>query len=661
MERASTSELIEQAAILLATNPIEAEERALSIIKRVPGDPRAMLIVGSARRRQGDPVAALRILAPLAKTFPKAVKTNFELGAALSDLGRTEDAIAALQYTLTLDPEFSEAWRALGDQLFLAGDLAAAEQAFAQNVRTSVRTPHLKRAAEALAHKEYLEAEELLRAYLTSCPNDSEALRLMGNTLVKLGRYADAEVLLAFCLDIDPSQDGARFCYAEALFHQQKAVAARGQVEELLLRNPKDPAYLNLFAACLGLLGDDARVDEIYRNLLKDYSKQPGIWLNYGHTLRTVGKSNEALAAYRRCIAMHPTMGEAYWSIADLKVTTFTAEEVKSMLQLIDRTDLEPHDRLHLHYALGKSFEDRRNYESSFKHYERAARIRRSPVTYSRKETTALTQRTVALFTQEFFANRRGSGFASKSPIFIVGLPRSGSTLIEQILASHSKVEGTRELPDVGLIARGLGWAQSNSSDPYPYRVATLKRNDLSSLGSAYLQRTAIHRKLEKPVFLDKMPNNFQHIGLINLILPNAKIIDARRHPLGACFSSYKQHFAQGQAFSYDLDDLGYYYRDYIQLMKHFDMVMPQRIHRVIYEDLVDDTENEVRRLLDYCELQYEESCLEFYKNPRSVRTVSSEQVRRPIFRDGINQWKNYEPWLGPLKAALGPALEVWR
>ena len=651
-----------EAATLLASDPARAEEHALAILKLRPNDPRALLILGSARRRRGDPAEAHRILAPLAKSHAKAANTHYELGATLVDLGRTAEAIASLRHALTINRELPEAWRVLGDQLFREGEIAAAEAAFAEHLCASIQNPVLKAAARQLADGLTGEAESALRAYLIAHPVDAEALRLMAETLLRLERYADAEVLLAHALDLDPGDDGARFRYAEALFRQQKAVEALPLAEQLLKKKPGDPAYRNLLAACLGLIGEDARLSEIYGLLSADYPKQPRIWLNFGHALRTVGKSNDALEAYRRCIALDPGLGDAYWSLANLKVNNFTPEEEATMRAQLARPDLGAGDRLHLHYALGKSLEDRGDYASSFEQYRQGAQTRRQQLPYDADATTALMRRSVELFTPAFFAERQGAGFASKAPIFIVGLPRSGSTLIEQILASHSAVEGTRELPDIGFLARDLGWTTGDAkNEAYPGSITSLDNRALAALGRSFLERTQLHRKLGRPFFIDKMPNNFQHLGLIYLILPEAKIIDARRHPMGACFSAFKQHFAQGQAFSYDLADLGRYYREYMELMAHFDAILPGRIHRVFYEDLVEDTETSVRRMLNYCGLEFEEACLKFYQNDRSVRTVSSEQVRRPIFREGLNQWRNYEPWLDPLKEALGPALENWR
>ncbi|HEX2817219.1 MAG TPA: sulfotransferase, partial [Phenylobacterium sp.] len=454
--------------------------------------------------------------------------------------------------------------------------------------------------------------------------------------------------------ELEPGHDGARFSYADALFRQQKAPQAIAQVEALLGRAPKDPAYLNLYAACLALVGEDARVAAIYEGLLADYPKQPRLWLNYGHTLRAVGRREDAVAAYQKSLELAPGLGDAYWSLANLKVAALTSADEAAMLEALARPELTADDRLHLHYALGKALEDRGDAQGAFGHYAEGAALRRAETAYDPDATTALVRRAQALFTPEFLADRAGMGSASDAPIFIVGLPRSGSTLIEQILASHSQVEGTMELPDIGFIARGF-------ADGYPEALKDLAGPALAALGDGYIEATAVHRKLGRPFFIDKMPNNFLHVGLIQLILPHARIIDARRHPMGSGFSAFKQHFAQGQSFSYDLADLGRYYRDYVVLMAHFDAVLPGRVHRVIYEDLVEDTEREVARLLDYCGLAFEEACLRFYETARSVRTVSSEQVRRPIFRGGLDQWRAYEPWLGPLKTALGPALEGWR
>jgi Flp pilus assembly protein TadD len=650
----SLNAAVMRASAILATDPAAAGRAARAVLRVAPNDPRALLILASAHRRGGDPAAALAILTPLAKAYPRAAHTHYELGASLAARGRSAAAIAALRHAVSLKGDLVEAWRALGDQLFLEGDTAGAEAAFAAHDRATVTDPALAAAADALHAGRIEEAEQRLRRHLTARPNDATALRLMAQVLMRLERHGDAETLLAHALGLEPAHDGARFAYANALFHQQKAAEALSQVERLLAGDPAEPAYRNLLAGCLGLIGDFDRAIETYDGLLAQFPKQPRLWLNLGHALRAVGRRRDAVNAYRRAIALAPGLGDAYWSLANLKVAPLSSDDERAMELQLRRGDLAADDRLHLLYALGKSLEDRGDHAGAFKRYAAGAALRRAASAYDPGELTALTRRSEALFTPAFFDARRGAGSPAPDPIFIVGLPRSGSTLVEQILASHSAVEGTMELPDIGIIAGGVGRS-------YPEALADLDGPAPRDLGEAFLRRTRIQRKLGRPFFIDKMPNNFRHIGLIHLILPRARIIDARRHPLGSCFSAFKQHFAQGQTFSYDLEDLGRYYRDYVALMAHFDRALPGRIHRVIYEDLVEDTEGEVRRLLDYCGLPFEAACLRFHENDRPVRTVSSEQVRRPIFKEGLDQWRRYEPWLDPLKAALGPALEAWR
>ena len=656
------SAAIDRAAALLATDPTQAERQARDILKLAPNDPRAGLILGSARRRLGDPAGARTVLEPLVQTYPRAANTQYELGLALAALGETPAAIRALRQAVTLKPDLADAWRVLSDQLFAEGDVPGADWAYAGHARASVRNPAMRPAADAIFEGRVADAERLLREHVLANPDAVAALHMLGHLFIAQNRFADAEVLLTRCLELSPGFDAARFDLANALFQQQKGGEAIVHVDALVAREPGNPAYLNLLAACLGLVGEHDRVNTLYEGLLATYPKQPKIWLNYAHALRTVGRSADALSAYKRCIALAPELGDAYWGLANLKVASFSDEEVAAMEAVLTRRDLQSDDRLHLSYALGKALEDRREYAGSFERYSAGAAIRRAQFPYNADEIASQARAFKALITPAFCAAHEGGGSSAEDPIFVVGLPRSGSTLIEQILASHSAVEGTMELPDIVLMARELAWPNGPIGEPqYPDCLADLDPATFSALGERYLQSTRIHRKLGRPFFIDKMPNNFQHLGLIQLILPKAKVIDARRHPLGSCFSAFKQLFGQGQNFTYDLTDLGRYYRDYVELMAHFDAVLPGRIHRVIYEDMVEDTEVQVRALLDYCGLPFEPACLKFYENSRAVKTVSSEQVRRPIFREGLDQWRNYEPWLGPLKDALGPALETWR
>ena len=657
---------IDYAAAILAAEPATAEREAQAFLALRPRDPRGLLIVASARRRQGDAAAALAILAPLAAAYPRAAHTRYELGMTLAAHGRPDEAITALRQAVALKPDLAEGWRELGNLLFAEGDNEAADAAFAAHDRALIRDPTLAPAAAPLYGGRLDEAERRLSELLIARPNDAAVYRLLAETMSRMGRFEAAETLLEHALRLDPAHEGGQFSYAHVLFHQQKAAEAVHALGPLLAKYPSEPPYLNLLAACLNFLGDFEEAILINERLLATHSKQPKIWVNYGHALRTVGRRDDAIAAYKRAVALAPGLGEAYWCLADLKVAALTPEDETAMFAELERGCRSPEDRLHLHYAVGKALEDRGEPARAFENYSQGAALRRAAMPYDADGNTALTQRSIALFTKRYFAEASG-GCLAADPIFIVGLPRSGSTLVEQILSSHSSVEGTMELAEIGLIAKSLkgplpgGLTAEASPTRYPDTMIGLGPDQLTALGEKYLADTRVHRPLGRPFFTDKMPNNFQHIGLIRLILPNASIIDVRRHPLGACFSAFKQHFAQGLNYTYDLHDLGRYYRDYVELMAHFDGVLPGRIHRVIYEDLVQDTEAEVRRLLDYCGLPFEDSCLRFYDNDRAVRTVSSEQVRRPIFRDGLEQWRKFEPWLDPLKAALGDVVDTWR
>jgi len=644
---------IGKAAALLATDPPAAEREARRVLQAAPRDPSANLILSSALRRQGQAVSALAILEPLARAFPKAALTQYELGVALADAGKAAAAIAALRTATSHDRENPDAWSALGSLLFDAGDARGAEAAFAEQRRALVRDPRLKPAAEALHRGRPDEAVAMLRPIATANPNDVTAVGLLAEAYARQGQYGDAATLLAHVLERAPHDNETRFQLALALFHQQRAAQALPHLDRLVAAEPQNAAYRNLMAGVLPLVGEFGRAIALYEDLLQAHPKQPQIWLNYGHALRTVGRSEEAVAAFRRCIGFDTSLTEAYLGLANLKVASFADDEVAAMRAIAARPALASENRQQLAFALGKALEDRGDYAASFANYAAGAALRHAHTPYDAAAFTAQIQRSIELFTAEFFAARRGFGAEAPDPIFIVGLPRSGSTLIEQILASHSAVEGTMELPDIGFIAASLG--------AYPDGAAAVTADQSKALGEGYLASTRPQRKLGRPFFIDKMPNNFQFLGLISMVLPNARIIDARRHPLATCFSAFKQHFAQGQAFSYDLADLGRYYRDYVDLMAHVDAALPGRVCRVIYEDMIEDTEGQVRRLLDHLGLAFEPACLTFYETDRAVRTVSSEQVRRPIFREGLDQWRNYEPWLGPLKDALGPALEGWR
>jgi tetratricopeptide (TPR) repeat protein len=648
---------------LLATQPALAAEQATEILKVVPGHPLATLLLGVARRACGEPADAERILGPLAAAQTRWAAAHYEHGLALADLGKGEAAIDALRRAVALNPGFAEAWLALAGHLTAVGDEAGADAAWAQHLKCSTKDPRLIKAAVALGSNRIPEAETLLREHLKERPTDVAAIRMFAEVAARIERYGDSEKLLRRCLELAPGFAAARRNLAVVLHRQHKDVEALEEVERLLAADPRDPACRNLKAAILGGLGRYEEAIELYARVLADYPHQEKVWLNYGHALKTAGRQEEGIAAYRRSIALAPRGGAAYWSLANLKTFRFTPTDFAAMRELAGDAALPADERVQLNFALGKALEDAANYEESFRHYAEGNRVRRSSTAYDAGRTTARVERSRQILTQEFFRARHGHGAEARDPIFIVGMPRAGSTLLEQILASHSSVEGTMELPDIIAMARDLAaqaQARGRQSSPYPALLADLTAPECRQLGERYIAETRVQRQTQRPYFIDKMPNNFAHVGLIHLILPNARIIDARRHPLACCFSVFRQHFARGQQFAYDLTELGSYYRDYVALMSHFDNVLPGRVHRVIYERLVADTETEVRLLLAYCGLPFEERCLRFYENERAVRTASSEQVRQPIFRDALEHWRHFEPWLGPLKAALGPVVDTY-
>lgn len=646
---------------LLEVDPRLAAEQARAILEAVPRHAGATLLLATALRLAEEVDAALRTIDPLARAFPAAPEIQLEHGLTLAARCHDRAAAAAFKRSLAADAQNTEAWRGLAEVLRRLGDDEGAEAARDRQIKGGVRDPLLMNAAAAMIDEKLAEAETILRGLLATRPDEPAALRMLAETLSRQGRYPDAEVLLARCVEIAPGFAGARHNLATVLYRQNKNAEALAEIETLTAKDERHPGYANLRAAILARLGEYQKAIAIYERVLVDYPNQPKGWMSYGHALKTVGRQADSVAAYRQALALLPTMGEAWWSLANLKTVKFTDADLEAMAAALASEDLPEDDRLHLHYALGKAFEDAGRWDEAFARYAEGAAIRRKQLAYDPEENAADAARTKAVFTPAFVAARAGQGCPAPDPIFVVGLPRSGSTLVEQILASHSMVEGTMELPDLIVMARRLGGKTANRADSiYPEVLADLSPEALKALGEEFLERTRVQRKTDRPFFIDKMPNNFAHAGLIHLILPNAKIIDARRHPLGCCFSGFKQHFARGQGFTYDLTDIGRYYADYVELMAHFDAVLPGRVHRVIYEALIEDPEREIRALLDHCGLPFEAACLSPHENDRAVRTASSEQVRRPIFKDAVEHWQKFESHLDPLKQALGPVLDAY-
>ena len=527
--------------------------------------------------------------------------------------------------------------------------------------QASVDNPRLRQAAIAMNRNDIPQAEQLLKAHLHDSPTDVPAMRMLAEVAMRIGRDEDARSLLERALELAPGFRPARYQLAVVLHRRNEPSQALAEIERLLAAEPRNPSYRNLAAVILSRIGEYERSSRMYAELLEEHPGNAKVWLSWGHVLKTEGRQEECIAAYRNALERDPAFGEAYWSLANLKTFRFTGTDLGAMRKKLDDPAVDEINRIHLHFALGKAHEDAGEYSASFEHYAKGNAVYRTRNPYDADQNSARVKHLKSVFTAEFFAARAGSGDTTGSPIFIVGMPRAGSTLLEQILSSHSAVEGTTELPEMITMARELrAAAESDDIGSYADVLATMSPDALRELGRRYLERTRVHRKTDRPHFIDKMPNNFLHVAMIRLALPNAQIIDARRHPMACCFSNFKQHYARGQRFSYDLTDAGRFYADYVDLLAHFDAVLPGRIHRVFYERLVEDTEAEVRRLLDHCALPFEPECLRFFENERPVRTASSEQVRQPIYREGLEQWRQFKPWLGPLEAALGPVLDAY-
>ena len=655
------SQAMAHARELMEREPQQALLQLSEILAVVPDYTPATLLKTALLRQLADPNEALEQLMPVLRTHPDSAEVLFEYGLTLSALQRGAEAVAALEKVVAVMPDHPEAWRLLADHAAAVGDTDKSEAAHLKHLRCASQNPDLQKAAAAMIGNELSVAERLLKAYLKAAPTDVTAVRMLAEVAVRVGRNDEAQALLEYCLELAPGFSGARYNLAILLHRTNQSNGALAEVEQLLAEDPKRPGYRNLAAVVCSRIGEYERSSEFYQSLLEEYPDNAKVWLSYAHVLKTEGKREQCEAAYRKAIERDAGFGEAFWSLANLKTFRFTPDDIKNMNSQVARDSLELSSRVQFHFALGKSAEDEGDHALSFEHYDSGNKLHRSDLNYQSQQNTARAERMKLRFTADFFRDRKGMGCTESGPIFIVGMPRAGSTLLEQILASHSMVEGTTELPDIITLAKELrSRATEDEAGVYDGVLARMSPAELEELGRQYLERTRIHRKTDKPFFIDKMPNNFLHIGLIQVSLPNARIIDARRHPLACCFSNFKQYFARGQSFSYSLEDVGHFYRDYVDLMDHYDAVLPDRIHRVIYERLVNDTEGEVRSVLDYCGLPFEEGCLRFFENKRPVRTASSEQVRQPIYQSGVEQWRHYDAFLAPLRDALGSALDEY-
>ena len=631
-----------------------ALQTAATLREEVPENRDVLYMIAVAQRYLQRIPDALATLEQLERLHPEYSRLYQERGHCYVGLRQAELAIEAFLRAVNINPALPASWNTLQTLFRMNGQTANAEMAAAHVRKLKELPPEVVTASSMFADGEIFPAERIVRDYLLKHGDHVEAMRLLAKIGIKLDVLDDAEVLLEGVLHLAPDYQAARHDYALVLLERHKHVKAQAELEKLIAADPDNrPFKVSYATACVGL-GHHERALELYRTALAETPRVADLHLCVAHALKTLGRQQEAVDSYHTAIECRPNYGDAYWSLANLKTYRFTDTELEQMRAQEQASDIPREDRYHMCFALGKALEDRAGYAESFRYYEQGNALKKSELRFKIDPIERNARLQAQICTREFFEAHRGYGCESDDPIFIVGLPRAGSTLLEQILASHSHVEGTMELAHIPRLVAELQGRDPDLTHPrYPAALAELDPDTLRRYGEKYIADTRIYRS-GKPRFIDKMPNNFRHIGLIHLILPNARFIDARREPMACCFSNFKQLFASGQEFTYSLEDIARYYRSYVQLMQHWDEALPGKVLRVQHEDVVNDLEGNVRRLLDFCGLDFEPACLEYYKTERSVRTASSEQVRRPIFKEGLDQWRNFEPWLGPLKEALG-------
>jgi tetratricopeptide (TPR) repeat protein len=644
----------------------EALAAAEALTTRFPENRDALYLQAMNLRFLDRIPEALSILARLQQFHPRYSRLYQERGHCYVALRQAPKAIEAFLRAVNISPALGGSWDMLQRLYRMAGDAKHAATAGEHIAILRDLPPPIIQAGSYFSDGDLTPAENIVRAFLLKHGNHVEGMRLLARIGLERDVLDDAELLLESVLTLAPDYRAARLDYATALYRRQKYHQSRQEMDKLLALDPGNREYLKQYAAaCVGL-GDYEPIIDLYRGLLA--ATPPGepdaadlhLWI--AHAQKTLGRQAAAIDEYGAAIAIREDFGEAWFSLANLKTYRFSAEQISRMRAAEANPATTTVDRYHLCFALGKALEDAHGYGESWQYYERGNALKHAEIRYLPEVTETNTRLSVQVCSREFFEARRGWGVPDRDPILILGLPRSGSTLIEQILASHSQVEGTQELADIQRIVMELRGRAADLANPrFPGILADLGPEDYRRFGARYLNDTRVFRTTDRPFFIDKMPNNFRYLGLIHLMLPNAKIIDARREPMACCFGNLKQLFSSGQEFSYSIDDITRYYRTYLDLMRHWDAVLPGRVLHVQHEDVVDDLESNVRRILDFCGLPFEPGCLEFHKTERSVRTASSEQVRQPIFREGLEQWKNYEAWLGPVRDGLGAALLHYR
>lgn len=644
-----------------ATRSLQAgdiEEAELICRQALPGigrDPNILCLMGEICLRQRRPQEARNLYGEVLgrhADFPRALEG---MGLALLADRKPADASEFLVKAAAAAPHRSKTRIALARALAESGHIAESEKSIKEAFELDPRQAALNKAEIELSEGRMDEAEKLLRDLLVQDPDDVRALRMLGSIAIEASRFRAARKMLERAIELKPGFVPGWNDLANLFMKQDRYEQALDAVQHALDIDPKMVHSWVVRGNILTRAQRNQESLEAYRQALDLSPRSVGALSGMGHVLKTIGRQEESIESYRKCIKSHPKYGEAYWSLANLKTFHFDDEEVKVMQKMVEEKDLADEPKVNFFLSLGKHYDNEKDYDRAFEYYRRGNDLRREHEIYDPVQTQVVHDRIIEVFSREFLEEREGWGDPDPAPILIVGLPRSGSTLIEQILASHSMVEGTMELPDLSRLTAELS-RRSPGRTEYPEAVKNLDRENVRAMGQAYLQSTMRYRT-DKAYFIDKMPNNFSAIGFLHLILPNARVIDARRHPLDSCLGSYKQLFFKGQSFTYDQFELGHYYMDYRRIMEHWRDVVPGKVLDLHYEQMVTDQENQTRRLLEFCGLPWEDQCLRFYETERAINTASSEQVRQPIYTGAINFWRNYESHLGELIETLEPLL----
>jgi len=635
-----------------------AEEKLLVLAVDAAEHDEVFYMLAVCQRYLKKHTQALATLDKVKLISPDHSRAHQETGHVYKAMNNNSASLNAYRRATQINPALESSLRGQIEILNLTGRSEFSRQLQSDLDSLQAMPKPLVAVMDLIAQSKLVKAEQLCKAFMQKNTRHIEGMRLLASIGTRLGALDDAEFLLESAVEFSPENTKVRIDYIQVLRKRQNYAEALHQAKVLLEKDPKSPQFQSVFAVEAMQSGDFDTALSVFDSILEILPEDPVTLTSRGHALKTQGKTEAAIDSYRRAIKNYAAHGEAYYSLANLKLFSFSDDEIAAMEAQDTTVGIAHMSKTYLNFALGKAYEDKGQFDKSFAFYKRGNANKKAQSRYKSSELTAEFHAQREVFDKAFLARHADTGCLTSDPIFIVGLPRSGSTLLEQILSSHSQVDGTMELPNILALAQKLRRGERiSATNHYPKVLTELEPQQLAEFGEKFIRETLTHRG-SAPFFIDKMPNNFRHIGLISLILPNAKIIDARRHPMGCCFSGFKQLFAEGQEFTYGLEEIGTYYKDYIELMDHWDKVLPSKVLRVQYEDVVADLDAQVRRILDYCGLEFEDSCISFYETDRSIRTPSSEQVRQPIYQSGVQQWKSFEAHLGPLKEALGPVLD---